>query len=175
MQIKTKKKGWIKKTFIDKEKSNGEKKDENKIMIDKIDNNKNSCKLSSKLNFTKLNIINEEESNKKLNNKNGLNNYEEEKKDDNDSENEYGEINMFNKIFKKSQDDFGINLVKEKESKKSFKFSNSSFSISKFRDYLKNTNPGFGQSLNGEIKEFNTNNKENELKFIEDKNINYNI
>ena len=173
--IKIKKKGWIKKTFINKEKSNGDKKDENKIMIDKIDNNKNSCKLSSKLNFTNLNIINEEESNKKVNNKNGLNNLlnnnEEEKKDDSDSENDYGEINMFNKIFKKSQDDFGVNLVKEKESKKSFKCSNSSFSISKFRDYLKNKNPGYDQSLGGEIEEFNTNKRENELKFIEDKNI----
>ena len=136
--IKTKKKGWIKKIFfIDKEKNNGDKINENKIIIDKVDNNKNSHKLSSKLNFTNLNIINEEESSKKLSNKNGLNNYEEEeKKDDNYSENEYGEINMFNKIFKKSQDDFGINLVKEKESKKSFKCSNSSFSISKFRDHL---------------------------------------
>ena len=78
---------------------------------------------------------------------------------------------MLNKMFKKSQDDFGIDLIKEGESKKSFKDSNSSFNISKFKDYLNNKNPSFGRFLNEEIEQFNINNDENKLKFLEDKNI----
>ena len=139
MSIKRKKKGWIKKIFIDKEKNTNE-------------NNK------------KLNINNK-------NNKNKLNiNINEEVKQD-ESDNEFGELNMFNKMFKRSQDDFGIELINNKESKKSIINNNvgndnnndNNFNISKYREYLKSKNPNI---------ELIINNEENNLKFLEDININ---
>ena len=157
MSIKRKKKGWIKKIFIDKEKNTNE--NNKKLNI----NNKNN---KNKLTLSNLNIINEEESNKKTINLN-ININEEVKQDE--SDNEFGELNMFNKMFKRSQDDFGIELINNKESKKSIINNNTdndndnNFNISKYREYLKSKNPNI---------ELIINNEENNLKFLEDININ---
>ena len=169
--IKKRKKGWIKKTLFDKEKNKENKKNEKNIILDKY---KNNNKKGSKINISNLNIINEEKSNRKANHKQELNNllYNNEEKKKDDRENEFGELNMYNKFFKKSQDDFEINLIKEKESKKSFIDFKNIFNISNFTDYLKNKNPSFERFLNEEIDEKNVSKKENKLKFLEDKNIN---
>ena len=61
MSMKKKKKGWIKKTFIDKEKNkNDDNINSNKLLIPNLNSKKNN-----NINLSNLNTINEEESNKK--------------------------------------------------------------------------------------------------------------
>ena len=95
-------------------------------------NKKRNINNNSKFNFPNLNIISEEESNRKM-----VANNEEEKKED---ENEYSELDIFNKISKRSQDDFGIGLDGGWESKKSLNDNYFNFNLNKFKEYLKNEN-----------------------------------
>lgn len=148
--IKRKRKGWIRKTFIEKNKNNNE----NKKIINK----------NKKMNLIELDIIKEDESNSK-----NINNRIEESKEE-EKENEYYDLNTFNKKFKRSQDDFEVELISESERKRNIK-DNSSFNMSKYRQYLKEIEKNIDNKI-----EYNNNivnNNENELKLIEDINVKY--
>ena len=171
MSMKKKKKGWIKKTFIDKEKNkNDDNINSNKLLIPNLNSKKNN-----NINLSNLNTINEEESNKKssLKKEQILPQRKEEEKEE---ETDLSELNMFNKIFKRSQDDFGIDLMNysnDIKNKKNFKDSkNNNNIISRYRDYLKNKNPNKEQIVNYNhnfvFENNNKNNYENDIKFLED-------
>ena len=68
MSIRKKKKGWIKKSFVDNEKNANDKENKNKIILSGMKNMNN--KNINNLNNYNLNIINEEESNRKIMNTN---------------------------------------------------------------------------------------------------------
>ena len=173
ISMKKKKKGWIKKSFIEneqKEKENEEKND-NKIILQ---NKKNK----NKINMNNLNVINEEESNKKNEIKNNYysdNKKEEEKEDEN--ENDYSELNMFNKMFKRSQDDFGIDLLSTShamnERNNIINDSETDNIISKYSDVkLRSRNANIEKDINCQNWKNNNNDDENEIKLDEDINVN---
>ena len=66
-------------------------------------------------------------------------NKEEEKKEEENNNSNFGELNMFNKIFKNTQKNVGIDFMdancKFKESQKNIK-NNESFNLSKYKEYL---------------------------------------
>lgn len=173
MSIKKKKKGWIKKTFIEKEKKEKEKEDkiDNKIFLPNKKNQKNA---------NSLNVINEEESTKKSGIKNNYfsdNKKEEEK--ENENENDFSELNMFNKMFKRSQDDFGIDLLSKSshvmnERSHIINDNETDNIISKYSDVkLKSKNENLiGKDINDQNWRNNNNDDENEIKINEDININ---
>jgi len=178
ISMKKKKKGWIKKTFVEKvrkEKENEkEEKNDNKIILQ---NKKNK----NKKNVNSLNVINEEESTKKSEAKNNYfsdNKKEEEKEKENENENDYSELNMFNKMFKRSQDDFGIDLLSTSnvmnERNNIINDNETDNIISKYSDIkLKRRNANIEKDINYQKWEKNNNNDdENEIKLDEDINVN---
>jgi len=173
ISMKKKKKGWIKKSFIEKEQKEkgNEEKNDNKIILQ---NKKNK----NKINMNNLNVINEEESNKKNEIKNNYysdNKKEEEKEDEN--ENDYSELNMFNKMFKRSQDDFGIDLLSTShamnERNNIINDSETDNIISKYSDVkLRSRNANIEKDINYQNWKNNNNDDENEIKLDEDINVN---
>ena len=106
-----------------------------------------------------------------------MNNEEEKKEDESDNSN-FSELNIFNKIFKKSknvENDLIDSNRKVKESQKNIK-NNESFNLSKYKEYLMSKKINIEAIVNNEIEKGNdiiNNNNENELKLLEDTNIYY--
>ena len=98
LSMKKKKKCWIKIGLIKKEKKNSELENEEKIYLSKQNQ-------KSKNILNNLKIINEEESTKKMNEINS-----EEKNEENEFDFN-SHINKCTQIYKKSQDDFNIDLM----------------------------------------------------------------
>ena len=175
ISMKKKKKGWIKKTFVDKEKKEkeNEEKNDNKIVLQ---NKKNK----NKKNVNNLNIINEEESTKKSEIKNNYfsdNKKEEEKENENKNENDYSELNKFNKMFKRSQDDFDIDLLSTSnvmnERNNIINDSETDNIINKYSDVkLRSRNANIEKDINYQNWKNNNNDDENEIILDEDINVN---
>ena len=175
ISMKKKKKGWIKKTFAEKEKKEkeNEEKNDNKIVLQ---NKKNK----NKKNVNNLNVINEEESTKKSEIKNNYfsdNKKEEEKENENKNENDYSELNMFNKMFKRSQDDFDIDLLSTSnvmnERNNIINDNETDNIINKYSDVkLRSKNANIEKDINYQNWKNNNNDDENEIILDEDINVN---
>ena len=104
LSMKNTKKRWIKKDLIKKEIRINEFENKTKILLSKQNE-------KSKNIFDNLNIITEEESNKKLNHEIGLRTKRKEKDEEDETDITYDLSNYNNKIYKNSQDDFNIVLI----------------------------------------------------------------
>ena len=175
ISMKKKKKGWIKKTFVDKEKKEkeNEEKNDNKIVLQ---NKKNKNK--NKKNMNNLNVINEEESTKKSEIKNNyFSDNKKEEENENKNENDYSELNMFNKMFKRSQDDFDIDLLSTSnvmnERNNIINDSETDNIINKYSDVkLRSRNANIEKDINYQNWKNNNNDDENEIILDEDINVN---
>ena len=123
ISMKKKKKLWIKRDLLDKEQKNNETKEEKKIYL---------SKQNQKSKIINLNIINEESTNKKTNQGLVLGNKYKGKNDDDDETDLSSDLINNNKIYKRSQDDFDIDLAN--------KNIDSDLFIGKYKQYLKNKN-----------------------------------
>ena len=123
ISMKKKKKLWIKIDLSEKEQKNNETKEEKKIYL---------SKQNQKSKIINLNIINEESTNKKTNQGLVLGNKYKGKNDDDDETDLSSDLINNNKIYKRSQDDFDIDLTN--------KNIDSDLFIGKYKQYLKNKN-----------------------------------
>jgi hypothetical protein len=129
-----------------------------------------------------LNVINEEESTKKSEIKNNYfsdNKKEEEKENENKNENDYSELNMFNKMFKRSQDDFDIDLLSTSnvmnERNNIINDSETDNIINKYSDVkLRSKNANIEKVFNFNYQNWKNNNNDDENEIILDEDINVN-
>ena len=154
--MKKKKKKWIKIGVFEKEKKNDSLENENKIYLSKQYQ-------KSKISFNNLKIISEEEINGELDKELKLKKSPEENKqeDEEDLKNNYIKNNQ---IYKKSQDDFNIDLINNFGIDNDFANSSDLF-IGKYKQYLKNKN----SKKNKDIKKIKKNYEcDNNFQFFED-------
>ena len=154
--MKKKKKKWIKIGVFEKEKKNDSLENENKIYLSKQNQ-------KSKISFNNLKIISEEEINgeldKELKLKKSPEKYKQE--DEEDLKNNYIKNNQ---IYKKSQDDFNIDLINNFGIDNDIANSSELF-IGKYKQYLKNKN----SKKNKDIKKIKKNYEcDNNFQFFED-------
>ena len=128
--MKNTKKRWIKKDLIKKEIRINEFENKTKILLSKQNE-------KSKNIFDNLNIIKEEESNKKLNHEMGLRTKGKERYEENKTDVTFDINNFNNKLYKKSQDDFDIDLINKYNPDNDTDNSSDEF-LKKYKQYLKN-------------------------------------
>ena len=128
--MKNTKKRWIKKDLIKKEIRINEFENKTKILLSKQNE-------KSKNIFDNLNIIKEEESNKKLNHEMGLRTKGKERYEENKTDVTFDINNFNNKLSKKSQDDFDIDLINKYNPDNDTDNSSDEF-LKKYKQYLKN-------------------------------------
>ena len=150
MSMKKKKKLWIKINLLEKENDNNEFQNDKKIYL---------SKQNKKSKIINLNSINEEDSYQKGNKELEFGTESTEKdKDDNIDLN--GNFFNYDKKVKKSQDDFGIDLLNKKSLDKE-----SNVFIGKYKQFLKNKN----SKKNKDFKKMKQNyESENDFKFFDD-------
>ena len=125
ISMKKKKKLWIKIDLMEKDKKNDESINEKKIYL---------SKQNQKSKIINLNIINEEESNKKSD-QNLVLGTESKEGNDEDETDLGSDFIIKNQIHKKSQDDFDIDLTNKNNIE-----NDSDLFIGKYKQYLKNKN-----------------------------------
>ena len=150
MSMKKKKKLWIKINLLEKENDNNEFQNDKKIYL---------SKQNQKSKIINLNSINEEDSYKKGNQELEFGT-ESTEKDKDDKTDLNGNFFNYDKKVKKSQDDFGIDLLNKKSLDKE-----SNVFIGKYKQYLKNKN----SKKNKDFKKIKQNyESENDFKFFDD-------
>ena len=150
MSMKKKKKLWIKINLLEKENDNNEFQNDKKIYL---------SKQNQKSKIINLNSINEEDSYKKGNQELEFGT-ESTEKDKDDKTDLNGNFFNYDKKVKKSQDDFGIDLLNKKSLDKE-----SNVFIGKYKQYLKNKN----SKKNKDFKKIKLNyESENDFKFFDD-------
>ena len=126
MSMKKKKKLWIKIDLMEKEKNNNDLNNDKKIYLSKP---------TQKSKIIELDPINEEENNKKENQEMNFGTDSRERNDEEETDLNSNLI-KYNQIYKKSQDDFNIDLMNKNKSKNN----EGDIFIGKYRQYLKNKN-----------------------------------
>ena len=150
MSMKKKKKLWIKINLLEKENDNNEFQNDKKIYL---------SKQNQKSKIINLNSINEEDSYKKGNQELEFGT-ESTEKDKDDKTDLNGNFFNYDKKVKKSQDDFGIDLLNKKSLDKE-----SNVFIGKYKQFLKNKN----SKKNKDFKKIKQNyESENDFKFFDD-------
>ena len=150
MSMKKKKKLWIKINLFEKENDNNEFQNDKKIYL---------SKQNQKSKIINLNSINEEDSYKKGNQELEFGT-ESTEKDKDDKTDLNGNFFNYDKKVKKSQDDFGIDLLNKKSLDKE-----SNVFIGKYKQFLKNKN----SKKNKDFKKIKQNyESENDFKFFDD-------
>ena len=150
MSMKKKKKLWIKINLLEKENDNNEFQNDKKIYL---------SKQNQKSKIINLNSINEEDSYKKGNQELEFGT-ESTEKDKDDKTDLNGNFFNYDKKVKKSQDDFGIDLLNKKSLDKE-----SNVFIGKYKQYLRNKN----SKKNKDFKKIKQNyESENDFKFFDD-------
>ena len=150
ISMKKKKKLWIKINLLEKENDNNEFQNDKKIYL---------SKQNQKSKIINLNSINEEDSYKKGNQELEFGT-ESTEKDKDDKTDLNGNFFNYDKKVKKSQDDFGIDLLNKKSLDKE-----SNVFIGKYKQYLKNKN----SKKNKDFKKIKQNyESENDFKFFDD-------
>ena len=155
--MKNTKKRWIKKDLIKKEIRFNEFENKTKALLSKQNE-------KSKNIFDDLNIIEEEESNKKLNHELGLRTKGKERNEEEETD-ITNDLNKFNNnIYKKSQDDFDIDLINKNNHVNDIDNISDEF-LKKYKQLLKNKNNKRKKDIINNKKNYES---ENNFKFFDD-------
>lgn len=157
ISMKNTKKRWIKKDLIKKEIRFNEFENKTKALLSKQNE-------KSKNIFDNLNIIEEEESNKKLNHELGLRTKGKERNEEEETD-ITNDLNKFNNnIYKKSQDDFDIDLINKNNHVNDIDNISDEF-LKKYKQLLKNKNNKRKKDIINNKKNYES---ENNFKFFDD-------